>query len=598
MFGSRLLTLLMSAAIVQSPPLDRNIEVRVEVLRKQILDSSAPMPTRQDAAMELAETLDRAGQAAKSEENCRSLWKRAWTELESFNQANPRHTRAAMFGLQAAVYRWVEASSWARQAELSPADKTARARALTGFEAAIEPLGTLVRSLSDKKDLSLVEQNARYRLGKAVCDLAHVEAESSDAEHVRKADSTRRRALAVLNPTFAERSLAGRAKLLEARVLADLGQFVEASKSLEEAVLTPKLPEDEVLPIRTSILIGKGQYDQALALIKSSKAGRTLKERLSIEVKLSLAIRLAPGPERLAAESEVFADLAKLRENGGEDATLALITLSRKLSEPTAGQPASAFDALADAKRASGDFKSAAKLELKASEIAKSKGHESQSRDFAFKSGALLYQAGEFLDAAEALSKLRDEPSAGELRPKAGMLRALALGKVLHDKDRDKTRQAYLDSLTAQIRDFPNDKTVAEARWLLGEQFALAGKQDEAVSTWANIPKTHPRWIDAQIAMAQVRQDELDLERLGGDKPTIAAKYTSAKAILDKALEEAGNDRSAATELELARARLDLTPGVDQAENARLICKRLKLQATRETQRLRALGLEIAAQCA
>ncbi len=186
-------------------------------------------------------------------------------------------------------------------------------------------------------------------------------------------------------------------------------------------------------------------------------------------------------------------------------------------------------------------------------------------------SGAFFFQAGRFAEADAALSRVADDPAAGAIRPRAGMLRTLARGRALAAKQAGASVAAYADALERQIRDFPADPTTHEARWLLGELAPLPTPNGPAASGPPS--PDAPRWLDARLAIAAMDRDELDRQLINPDTRRVARTFAAADKFLAESVRQARSEDVTARLL-LARARLNLVPTAGRPEVARDLCDR------------------------
>src|SRR5438067_12144550 len=99
---------------------DEELERHLEDLRRQVEDPRIDIGRREQLALEMAATLDRAGQAAPSIEARRRRWTEAIRLLERFGTRNPGHPRAHEFEFQAAVELSAGARRWQRPVDLDP----------------------------------------------------------------------------------------------------------------------------------------------------------------------------------------------------------------------------------------------------------------------------------------------------------------------------------------------------------------------------------------------------------------------------------------------------------------------------------------------
>jgi tetratricopeptide (TPR) repeat protein len=196
-----------------------------------------------------------------------------------------------------------------------------------------------------------------------------------------------------------------------------------------------------------------------------------------------------------------------------------------------------------------------------------------QAATYRLRGGGFLFQAGKFPEADAVLSRLADDPSAGPLRAKAGMLRCLARGRALALGTPGASATAYSAALERQVRDFPGDPSTNEARWLLGQLALAAGDRSKAERLWSTIANESPRWIDAHLALAALDRDELDREQINPDRRTMNEMFQRADRSLDDTIARSRSE-GATAELLLARARLNLMPNFGKPDTARQLCDR------------------------
>src|SRR5262249_8197901 len=103
-----------------------------------------------------------------------------------------------------------------------------------------------------------------------------------------------------------------------------------------------------------------------------------------------------------------------------------------------------------------------------------------------------------------------------------------------------------------------------------------------------------PRWVDARLAIAKLNQEELDTLRINKDRRRVDARYEAARTFLNQSLAQlrGAGDQSA---LELALARLELTPIVGPPHDAPSLRGRTLQAASRPEQRARARRLHLVA---
>ena len=136
------------------------------------------------------------------------------------------------------------------------------------------------------------------------------------------------------------------------------------------------------------------------------------------------------------------------------------------------------------------------------------------------------------------------------------------------------TASAYAEALQQQIADFPTDPATDEARWLLGTLLRAAGEPGKAEALWTAIAQGSPRWLDARLAVAELRRAAVESELLSGDRRLIVLAYQRAESFLTESTQQARNEREQA-ELLLAQARLNLVPTAGKAQLAVSLLERL-----------------------
>ena len=300
---------------------------------------------------------------------------------------------------------------------------------------------------------------------------------------------------------------------------------------------------------------------------------------MAVEVRLAQCSDFLSGAARIEAEADAFRRARALRGSNRPEAREALSNLARTLDEPPPHADPEAWDLLADAALGLGDAPRASRLDVSGAERARTLGRPEEAARLLLRAGAILFQVGDYAGADALLGRAWDVPKAGPARPKAGLLRALARGRALADNQPGATRAGYLASLRDLIREYPDDPTTPEARWLLGEAEREDGRLAEAIAArWKAIPVGHARWLASRLAIAAENQRELDELRIGDDSTALRSNFRDAVAFLRESARQA-TAAADLTELDLASARLDLTPTVGRPELARSLCDRLAHQA-------------------
>lgn len=567
---------------------DDELDIHLSMLRKQAEDPTLAIGIREQMAQEIASTLDRAAQAAPTAEVRRTRWTEAIKFLDEFEKQNPGHPLTYQFQCDAAVFLWARARLWGQQWELSPADLKARTRAIENLDVVISRLKAMDKGRAKEDDA--LSQNIRFRLAQALADRADLEPEGSDPRRELENE-----ALGAIEKPITEPMLQGFANLLRAQLLGRLGKPSDAEAAFELAAkASPAPPDADRLETLVGIKIRRTEFDDARKAIDASKVGDSLKALLAVRVGLAQARSTVAGPERSSVEADLFQRVKPLRGSSDPEARLALIALAKGLVTPGSELGPDAWETLAEGATALGDLSRAASLESKAADRADTLDDNAQATTLRLRAGAMLFQQGSFLEADAMFSMIFDDPDAGAARVKAGILRILARSKAVAQKLPGASRASYVSALEAQIRDFPKDPTANQARWLLGKLRLDASEHDTAKALWMEIPRGDPHWLDSRLALAEIRQDDLDNQRINNDRALIKSCYDDAKAFLNTASTEC-KSQADRTAIDLAMVRLELTPDAGHPDEARSLCESILRSAGHADQRDRARRLHIVA---
>lgn len=557
------------------------VDSHLESTRRILADASRPVEERASLALEEAAALDREAQIRPDLEGRRARSSQAVRLLDEFNAAHPGHGLCIPLALQAGVYVWADGRREMDGWRLHPADDSRKGRAAERLDESIRRLQRLEPELSGVDPI--VAQNARFRLAQALADRAGLASDASP-----EGRDWLKKALAAIDPIPTESAVEGFARLLHAEILARLGELNRAEDEINAA---SRLKQPPPIPasteVRVRILAGQGRYLDALKAIDSAGLDDVARDAMALEVRLEQRRGPISGPARTEAEVDAFGRARSLRGSERPEARRALNDLGRSLDQPPPHAEPEAWDTLADAALGLGDASRASRLVASAADRARTLGQPEEAARLRYRAGAILFQAGDYAGADPLLGRVWDDPKAGPSRPKAGMLRALARGRALADGQPGATRAAYLDALRDVVRSYPDEPATVEARWLLASAEAEDGHPPEAVGLWRSIPGGHPRWLLARLAIAAQYQRELDDLRIGDETTSARAKFREAAAFLRESTRLASGPAEV-IELDLASARLDLTPGVGRPELARSLCDRIAHEAGSAAQHARA----------
>ena len=572
-----ILGLILAMSPIQSPRADLP---EVAELRTALANQEVLVEDRARRALDGTAALDQAAQRSNQAPRRRTLWSASVGLIDEFVEKHDQVESAPLLRFQAAVYRWAEGRSFADQAELAPADPKLRQGAIRALDDSTRRLKAIPIKPDEKTEP--FAQNVRFRLAQSIADRARFEPEG-DA----KRQSEEHEALTLLDSSLTAPGLLPFTRLLRGELAARLGLFSQAQIEVEQAEqLNPLPPAEPLLATKAATLCGRGRFDEATKAIDASKVGEPFKGLLRIRVALARRKEKQPGRDRKPIDDETFRIAERCRALGGAEGRKALMELARAIDEPPADAAPEWWDLLAEGHLRLGDPVRAGRLDAKGGDRAEAIGRPETAATLRYKAGASLYEGGRFIEADRRLGPLVDQTSAPrELRARAGMLRALARGRALANRDPDVTRASYLDALEAQVRDFPDESATGEARWLLGQVRLAAGRADEATQLWSGIKHGHSRWLDSRTIIADRLREAVEAQRINHDTAAVNAKMDLARSMLKAAIGEA-TEGPEIVSLTLLLARLELTPDAGRPSAAVEACeKAFKIVARPEQHR-------------
>jgi tetratricopeptide (TPR) repeat protein len=560
--------------------LDPELRAHLDELRRQIDDPATPEADRAKLAVDAVATLDRAALATSSEGRRRAAWSSAARFLDRFRARYPSHPRDAGLALQAAGFRWAIAHTWAEQWERDPAAASAHSRAVDSLEAVCDELRDLRGQVPPAPDE--LSDILRDRLARALLDRALVETTAGDRREVLLSE-----ALAELRELPQTQSLRGHALLLRASILNELRRYEPALDDVRQARRSaPPLIPAVLAEIESAALIGLGRFEEATAVCQDERLDEATRARLAMRLSLARRERATTEPDRRAAETDAYAQVAAL---SGDEARTARMELARSIAEPDPTQPPESWVILADGRHALGDRPGAARLLLGGARRADALGDHPKAGPIRYRAASILHEAGRFQEAATILRPLRDDPDgAADLRSRTGMLLALSLAPAAPQSAAG--AGAYVKALEEQIALFPDEAVTDEARLRLGHIRYDEGDHPAAIAQWESVPAGHPSWLAARLAVFRLLLEEL--EATGLEAPVNPRQELGAIRRLLSSIEHSGDDPGRRLEVDLARLRLELSDRVNGLEEAQMILDRLVALPMRPDQHCRRNGYQ------
>ena len=577
-----------AAASMQDAASDTELDRHLATVREQITGKFLDLSRREDLLLDMAATLDRAAQAATSAENRRLRWAQAIELFDTFLNENVEPPRASEMRFQGGVYRWAQAQSWIASGQASPDDPRPRKEAVAALDDAIARFRA-VGSLGDKPALA---ENLRFRLAESLGDRASLEPVDSPGRRSRESE-----AIDLLAQTPGDSSaLTGFWLLLKADLLRRLGKPEEAETQLDAAVKSPSAPPaSQVAEVKLPLLLDRKKFAEAIEFLKKAQVNAPARELWIVRTRLAEVAGLPSGAARMAAETDLFRAVGELRKKPSLESRAALLELAASRLSPESAHPPEVWESLAAAYSARGDPSTAGSQMMLAANRATALGQTDAATSFRLKAGGFLFQAGKFAEADSVLSEVADSPGPAARRARAGMLRAVARGRsaALHLPGASTAK--YIAALEQQIRDFPEDSSTDEARWLLGKAAVASSERERAEKLWSAIDPRSPHWLESRLAILALDRDELSIDDISPDRKRAAEIAARARNFAIESDKRARTE-SDKVELLLARARLDLSPGSASPESARDLCDQVARLPSVPVQLYRARLLRLVAQ--
>ncbi len=301
--------------------------------------------------------------------------------------------------------------------------------------------------------------NLTFRLAEALADRAELEPIDSPGRKSREVE-----ALGLLDQPGKEPGLHGYWHLLKADLLrrgGKTGRGRERNRGRDQLEAASARARDRRLS-RVPLFLEQKKLGEAIKCVESSKAERPVQGLWMVRLRLAQLAAGPPASEVDAVETDLFRWVKELRGQSSPESRQAMLDLATSGVQPTLKQPPEAWEALAEAYGQAGESAKAGDNLVRAADRAAALGQASTAAGYRLRGGAFLFQAGKFREAEGVLAAVVDDPAAGPLRAKAGMLRALALGRALALRLPGASSNGYTAALDRQIREFPADPSTDE----------------------------------------------------------------------------------------------------------------------------------------
>lgn len=559
----------------------QSIADHLAVIRNQMLDTAFPLARREAIAAETLAYLRSLVAEAPTPDDAMHVWSNLIELAHDFSEVHPKHPMADRFRLTQAEAWWQRSRLASRVAAAAIGTNQAVDAGQADRAKAREMLEAMTAANGPANDQ--YSQTARYLLAQCLADQLLAEPGLS----ADQAAAMRERILNLTDKMDFE-TLADWAHVMRSRVLAELGRTDQARA--EADAISQTFRHQFTAPwaeVRVLVEVKSGHWKEADAFLKSIDLPIPALAKLRTEVWTDRIARPMTPAEKAEATAALFdaARLAASKEDTACDE--ALRKISRSGIEPPADAPASDWSLLATAHLRAG------RTEFAAAALDHAANLETDPKKrtaLTYQAGAAWMTSGKPNISQQRMKTVLESTDPGELGPRAGLIRVMALSRM------GTAGRTLLDeAIETHLKRFSADSlTTGEVRWVEAESAREAGDRDRTRIALEAIPQGHPRWLAAQLAMFRAALERLEELVLIADGKTFAKEWDAARKRLERARDSglAADDKAT---IELAIARMDLTPGADRYDAARQTCTRLMPILTRDSQRLWAQAIGIMA---
>lgn len=551
----------------------QSIADHLSVVREQMIDTAFPLARREAIASETLGMLRGKVGESPNTEDALKVWSILIDLAELFGKKHPGHPMSDRFKLTIAEAWWQ------------------RSRLLTKIEVARNPSSTVdagkmdrekARQLFEKMVVSngpandQYSQSARYLLAQCLAD---------EISALPKIDPVKaapeREKILELTKNLDSDSLLDWSYLIRARTMADLGRSEAARTELEKTSESFRHRNGAAwADVKVAVLAKCNRWDEADHFLKSTDLPISLSARLRVALWADRATKPLNAEELKTVQTAVFESMEKLKDKDDFDAVQARRILSLSKIQPKDDAKSSDWSNLAESYVRNGQPELSAMAYDKAAARAVAEMNPVLKMKYQFQSGAAWFKAGKPNQAQQRMNQVVESSDPGELGPKASLIRVMSL-KSMGLSGRDTLSEAIRTHLSR----FSDDKmTTGEVRWIEGDSDLSVGGREDAIIAWEAIAPAHPRWMAAQLAMSNIGLERLEELVLISDVKEFAIQWEKTRRRLERARDSAPTLQDKNT-LELAIARIDMTPGSDRIEAARQTCLRLMPVLTRDSQR-------------
>ena len=411
------LSSVLKAAQVPTP--DDELARHLTTIRSQLENLTIDIARREELALEMAATLDRAAQTSPDSNVRRRRWSEAIDLLDWFLKENTDPPRERQLRFQAAVLRWAQARSWVETGLRARSTDHEARREARALDNAIERF----RAVTGEGNNPTLTDNLRFRLAEALADRADLEPAAGPPLVPARA-----RPWTCWTNSPSRDGLAGYWHLLKADLFRRLGKAPRPRRNRRRRQVDARSAAGEVVEVNIPLLIDRKRYDDAIKSLGLA-LDKPVKALWMVRIRLAQLPSLPPGTSG-SRSSPTCSRGSRSCEHRPRRTAASTLELARTAVEPDANQPPEVWESLADAYGFAAEPARAGAAMMRAAAFVRLRretrhgGRGSVARRRVFVSGRRLRCRRQSFVASRRRPGRR-------LRAKAGMLRCLARGRAL-----------------------------------------------------------------------------------------------------------------------------------------------------------------------
>jgi outer membrane protein assembly factor BamD (BamD/ComL family) len=511
---------------------------------------------RASFAVELSKTLSEHAKYTAGDEQA-DLWKRAAQTVNDFLENDPRNPNRSRLEAQRALVAADKGDILRWQAELYPGESKRSQLAGQALSEAVSQLIGVQKTLDDelRRSPGRVSNNAdvispyhkrmllyeiRFQLAASLLDRARLFSVNSDEREnfLRQADGWLKqlaRGYLERNTTWDSQILFAESSLLRN----DIKQAESLLTNLERKGPRPDVL-DRITAVRVQIMLDSDRETDAGQLLNEYRRQyRHLSGELRfLKTKMFAALwEIAHRKNEPDLADQLLIALADHvgraeREIGGYWGYRCRVLQKRAEDSARYGPELALLVRQAETSFREGQTQQAIKAYTKVVSRAEEAGKRDKAAEFRFTLASIQLQDRQFQVAADSFRDLVQQSPQNRRTPEANLLWAYCLGK-LHDQNRtDASREAYLTALESHREKYPVDPTALEATWMLARLLESQLQPSNALPLYLQIPPSHRRTLEAQVATARCYESIIERTRKRND--AVSESEKEAIAVLSR----------------------------------------------------------------